>query len=408
MMPRQKNSPLHLASLRLGLALAALVLLGAGCSSMGNRPPARSAPKIKATTVPARIVSNFFLVDARQADGRTYRLLIDTGSSATLVSPALAQALGRKLKLGPTATVRVRSANGGEVALEAVTLRSLRLGDASFERVPALITNFADLSGHLGLQIDGVVGFPVFRDTLLTLDYPGARFVLTPYPAEPPPVPADSAQTATIAFNNERNSPLVPLQMGNESFIVLIDSGSDLSLTLNPTGLHPKFASGPRPGPPVASLAGDRHQLVGRLAQNIVLGSHTLEKPIVDLTTELSSLGGEVLRNFSLTFDQRRNQVTLTRAAAGPVRVDSRRSLGLSFTRSSVYWRVDAIVPDTPASALSVQLGDLVVRLNGEPVGKWDLERFLALVKTAAKVTCTILAGTREYDLEVPVFDLVP
>ena len=115
-----------------------------------------------------------------------------------------------------------------------------------------------------------------------------------------------------------------------------------------------------------------------------------------------------MLRNFSLTFDQRRNQVTLTRAAAGPVRVDSRRSLGLSFTRSSGYWRVDAIVPDTPASALSVQLGDLVVRLNGEPVGKWDLERFLALVKTAAKVTCTILAGTREYDLEVPVFDLVP
>ena len=408
MMPPRKTSLLHSAWHRLAPALITLVLLSSGCTSLGNRPPPRPAPEIKATTVPARIVSNFFLVDAPQADGRTYRLLIDTGSSATLVSPALAQALGQKLKIGPAATVRVRSANGGEVALETVTLRSLRLGAANFARVPALITNFADLSGHLGLQIDGVVGFPVFRDTLLTLDYPGAQLVLAPYPAAPPPAPADPARTVTIAFNNERNSPLVPLQMGNESFIVLIDSGSDLSLTLNPTGLHPKFATGPRPGPPVASLAGDRHQLVGRLAQDLLLGSHTLEKPIVDLTTELSSLGGEVLRNFSLTFDQRRNQVTFVRAADGPVRVDPRRTLGLSFTRSSVYWRVDAIVPDTPAAALSVQLGDLVVRLNGEPVGKWDLERFLALVKTAAKVTCTILAGTREYDLEVPVFDLVP
>ena len=48
------------------------------------------------------------------------------------------------------------------------------------------------------------------------------------------------------------------------------------------------------------------------------------------------------------------------------------------------------------------------MRLNGETVAQWDYERYAQLVKTAAKVTCVFLAGTREYDLEVSVFELVP
>ena len=390
------------------LCVGGCLLLFTGCTSIGNRPPARTLVEEKSTVVPARLISNFFLVEARQDDGRTYRFLVDTGSSTSLVSPALAQALRQRERKAPRRTVHVRSANGGEVELEAVTLRRLRLGDAAFERVPALVSDFSDLSGHLGLRIDGVVGFPVFRDTLLTMDYPGARLVIAPYPAVPPLVLKQSPRASTIAFNNERNSPLIPIQLGIESFIVLIDSGSDGSLALNPVGLHPRFANGPRPGTLVASLAGDRRQLVGRLAQDVLLGSHTLATPIADLTEELSSLGGEILRHFAVTFDQRRNQVTFTRDAAGPVVLAPRRSTGLSFARTPAYWRVLALVPDTPAAGLAIQPGDLVVRINGEPVDQWDFERYAALLRTAAKLTCTVLAGAKERAVEVPVFELVP
>ncbi len=390
------------------LLLCALGFFLNGCVSTGNRAPGRTTVETKTTVVPASIVSNFFLIEARQADSRTYRFLVDTGSSVTLVSPAFAKALRTKARKGPPPTVRVRSANGGETELEALTLRSLRVGDAVFERVPALITGFADFSAHLGMQIDGVLGFPVFRDTLLTLDYPGARLVLAPYPAGSSPAPKQSSRISTLAFNGELNTPLIPIQMGNESFVVLIDSGSDGSLTLNAAGLHPKFANGPRVGTLIASLSGDRRQFVGRLAQDILVGTHVIEHPIADLTDELSSLGGEVLRNFSLTFDQRRNQVTFARVDDGPLRLAPRRSLGLSFGRSSSYWRVLAVVPETPATQLNVQPGDLVVRINGEPVAQWDYERYAQLVKVAAKITCTFLAGAREYDVEVPVFELVP
>jgi C-terminal processing protease CtpA/Prc len=88
--------------------------------------------------------------------------------------------------------------------------------------------------------------------------------------------------------------------------------------------------------------------------------------------------------------------------------MDPRRSTGLSFARSAVYWRVLSVIPDTPTAKLPVQAGDLCVRINGELVAEWNYDRYAALVKSANKITYTLLAGTKETDIEVPVFELVP
>ena len=55
-----------------------------------------------------------------------------------------------------------------------------------------------------------------------------------------------------------------------------------------------------------------------------------------------------------------------------------------------------------------VQTGDLVTRINGEPVAQWDLRRFEQLVATARSITFTFLNGTAEKNTTLPVFELVP
>ena len=407
--PALKNL-LRAAPLVLCAGLWALGCGLSGCVSSARRAPGRTIIEAQPVTLPARIISNFFVVESKWADGNTYRFIIDTGSTISYVSPELARKFALKERGGaPRAKRTVRSANGGEVELEAVTRRRLTLGAESFERVPALDFDFTDLSGHLGLPVDGIIGFPVFHKTVLTMDYPGERLVIAPDPLlAPPPPPKPGPGVSTIAFNNEQGTPLIPIQMGNESFIVLVDSGSDGSLSVNPVGLHPRFATGPRIGTIISSLQGDRRQLTGRLNQTVLIGSHALNQPIVDLTEQLSSLGGELLRHFVLTFDQRHNQVTFARAAAGPVEMPARRSTGLSFARSPVYWKILTVIPDTPTALLPVQAGDLCVRINGEPVEKWNYERYDALLKSAAKITYTFLAGTKEIDVEVAIFELVP
>ena len=66
------------------------------------------------------------------------------------------------------------------------------------------------------------------------------------------------------------------------------------------------------------------------------------------------------------------------------------------------------VIPDTPTAQLGVQAGDLCVRINGEPVEKWNYERYAGLLKSASAITYTFLAGTKETDVEVKIFELVP
>ena len=382
-----------------GVALCCL--LAAGCASVAP-PPERTRLPSAGVVVPATLISNCLVVETQWDKAGPWHFLIDTGSSVTLVSAEFAKRYqSGKAPVAPP-QVRVKSAGGGNALLPATTLKRLPLGGAVFEGVPALVYDFSDLSSHLGLKIDGILGFPLFRDTLLTLDYPNSRLVISPR------LPGLALHGAMIPFNNENNTPLIPIRMGDTTFIALIDSGSDTALSLNPVGLNPPFACNPRPGPAIATLTGDRPQRMGRLAVPITIGPYPVSNPLVDLTDDLSSIGGEILKNFTVTFDQKKNQASFHRDTTAPVVLEPRRSSGLGFSRMPAYWRVESVIPDSPAASRSIQPGDLCTKINGDPVAHWDFHRYAALVHDAAEITYTFLNGTREHDVPVPVFDLVP
>ena len=190
--------------------------------------------------------------------------------------------------------------------------------------------------------------------------------------------------------------------------MALIDSGSDSPLSLNPVGLEPAFASPPRPGATVSTLTGDRPQQIGRLADTLGIGDYQLPRPIVELTDELSSLGGGILKNFTLTFDQEHDRVHFQRDTREPIASPPRRSAGISFSKTPAYWRIAGVVPLSPAAQAGIRTGDLLTHLNGEPVAKWDVNRYEQLIASAEKLVCRFLHGAHETDQEVRIFELVP
>src|SRR5439155_453604 len=133
-------------------------------------------------------------------------------------------------------------------------------------------------------------GFPLFRETLLTLDYPASRVVLQPA-RNSPLVPG-----TVIPFDDARKRPLITVRLGDRSLVALVDSGSDALFSLNPVGVAPQFAFGPTVGETVGTLGGDRVQQLGRLAETIGIGDYVFQRPIVKLTDELSSIGGGMLK----------------------------------------------------------------------------------------------------------------
>lgn len=365
--------------------------------------PGRTTLGSPLVVLPATAMSNYLIVQGKWDKRGPYHFLVDTGAAVTLVSPELAARYPAK-NAPPTATplVRVKSAEGETALLPAVTLRRIELGGARFENVQALVYDCAALSAHLGVRIDGILGFPLFRETLLTLDYPNARVLLQRRSA------AATIPGAAIPFNNERKTPIIQLQLGPQTLAALIDSGSDAVLSLNPLGLQPQFAVPPRVGATVATLSGDREQKIGRLAQSLTIGRYVVERPLVELTDELTSIGGGVLRHFTVTFDQEHSRVTFFRDTPTPVAAEPLRSTGLSFSKTPAYWRVASVVPGSPAENAGVQPGDLVTRINGEPVAQWNVVRYQQLATSADEIVFTFLNGTQETDRRIRGFALVP
>lgn len=400
--PRRRQTVVDapgLHPLLFGLVASTWLLL-TGCATF-RMPPRHTSMESARTVLPATLVSNFLVIETPADKHSSYHFIVDTGFSVTLVTPELAKRFGGKT-LTNQSPMRVRGANGEVKLLDPAMLKRLRLGAASFEGVRVFTHDLTDLSNHLGVRIDGVLGFPLFRETLLTLDYPHSQVIITPHG-----VP--TAQSGvTIPFNNEQNTPLIPIQLGTESLIALVDSGSDAPLNLNTVGLHPSFLFGPRPGPLMATFSGDHLGMTGRLAQSVTIGAYVVENPIVNVTDELSSIGGGLLRNFTVTFDQKRNQVTFFRPNYDPIHVAPARTTGLSFLKIPAYWRVAAVVADSAADQLGVQVGDLCTRINDEPVAAWPYQRYSDLIRTAARITYTFISGNDEQQVTLPVFDLVP
>lgn len=384
-------------------------LLVTGCSVL---PFHREPPRPGRTTLgspliilPAETVGNYLIVEAKWDREGPYRFLVDTGTSITLVTPALARRYpGRTAPPSTAPRVPVKGANGEMTELPATSLRRLELGAARFDEVPALIYDCAPLSAHLGIKIDGVLGFPLFRETLLTLDYPGKRVLLQPASSHAL-VPG-----TVIGFDDQSKVPLIQVRLGQRTFAALIDSGSDSTFSLNPVGLSPQFAEPPRLGATVGTItAGDRVERLGRLAEPIALGTQIFEQPIVDLTDELSAVGGGMLRHFAVTFDQEHNRVTFHRESRESIATPARRSAGVSFSKTPAYWKIAGVIPGSPAEGAGIRAGELVTRINGESVARWDLRRYEELVAKADELSLTFLNGAAETEPKrVRIFELVP
>jgi hypothetical protein len=373
--------------------------------------PGRTTLSSPLVVLPAQTIGNYLVVEAKWDRSGPYRFVIDTGSTVTLVTPELAQRYPGTAPATPPPPVPVQSAGGQTILLPQATMRRLQLDNARFDNVPVLLYDCAALSAHLGVKIDGILGFPLFRQTLLTIDYPRSRVLLVPS-FNAPLQPGNA-----VAFNNTNKKPLIPIRLGETSFIALVDSGSDATLRLNPLGLNPHYVAPPRPGGVVATLTGDNARQVARLSDSLNVANYSLPQPVVELTDELSAIGGGILRHFVVTFDQERSRVIFYRELPEPISFPPMRSVGLSFTKTPAYWRVAGVILPPPAASpgsganppvAAVQVGDLVTRINGEPVTKWDLARYERLVATASDIRFTFLNGPVEVESTLPVFNLVP
>ncbi|WP_404423248.1 aspartyl protease family protein [Nibricoccus sp. IMCC34717] len=389
------------ASWLLACALFALP----GCSHL---PFVGSKPAIEANTLPdqpvvlpARRLGNLLLVELQWDKRGPWRFLIDTGSSVTLVSSDFASRYAVSRKRFVNAPKRVRLSTGAERLFPNTVIEEFRLGGASFANKPVLVFDNAELSAQFGTRIDGILGFPFFGECRLELDYAQPQLRIQKSTT------ADAPPGAT-PFVLETRTPRVRASIGGYARDLLLDSGSDAALVLPAPVPDMAFSVPPRPGGVLGSLSGASLTQVARLAGDLRVGDSVIPSPVVTFGGTESSVGGELLSQFTVTFDTRTQWVRLTPGSSAPLAPAPFRHCGMSFAKSPAYWRIESVIPGSSAEQAGVRVGDLIVRINGEPVANWPFARFDAHVRRSNELVYTFLHGTRERPIVLIPMDLVP
>ena len=129
------------------------------------------------TEIPMRLANPakpLILADVYPNGRGPFQFAIDTGTSTTAITPALAKQLGVK-----TSPVGAGTTGGAAVDFTAGLLQSFQLGGAKIDNMAVIVADFfAMLSTAIGTNLDGIVGYNFLRNYKVVIDYPGETLTL--------------------------------------------------------------------------------------------------------------------------------------------------------------------------------------------------------------------------------------
>jgi len=240
-------------------------------------------------------------VEVRVNGQGPFRFVVDTGTGGeAFVTSDLMNRLG----LSPVGQMHLADPSGmGSRTVPMVMLDSLRVGGVNFTGVKAAVHKLDEEGG----SCEGLLGFALFRDYLLTLDFPGQMLRLETGNLTP------DGERSTLPFAAPAGIPIVAMLLGPRETLVgtQLDSGG-LGLSVpEGVGNRLKFSSVPKVYSNAHSVA-TRFQVRGaKLASDVKVGRYTFRRPFLEINPAfpLANFGADPMQKFALTFDQKNGLV---------------------------------------------------------------------------------------------------
>jgi Aspartyl protease len=223
-----------------------------------------------------------------------FRFVVDTGTGGqALVSPLLAD----QLELPVAGQARLVDPSGqGEQRAQILFIQSLNVAGVEFIGVKAIRHSLAGEDE----TCMGLLGFTLFRDYLLTLDYPNRNLILTRGAL------SSDGERSVLPFRMPNGVPIAPLRIDGKRVEAQLDSGG-IGLTLpEQLASELKFASIPSVYANGESLSTSFQLKAGRLGTDVHVGRYTFAQPVVEIhpAFPLANMGAYPMQNFAITFDQ--------------------------------------------------------------------------------------------------------
>jgi PDZ domain len=291
--------------------------------------------------------------------GASFWFLLDTASPSSF---GRKQALGLGLPEGS-------SVNDLAIELPGITftMRTLALADLEPRQIA------------LGHRLDGVLGSEFFARFVVTLDF--------------------QARTLTLrdpkTFRSAGKGRALPLTIENGLFYVdakvtprghetlagkfLVDTAAEGAVTLFSPLVRQHHLLGPPPTAPAGSggtlqgvTRGETLDLKGLLLREPVILLSGSTSGILSDSSHAGLLGMEVLRRFQVTLDASRKRLSLEKSAAfsEPFEYDASGLRVQPQGADLTTLEIRRVMPGSPGAQAGLQTGDVILAVDGRPVGE--------------------------------------
>lgn len=292
------------------------------------------------------------------ADGSRQRMILDTGADSMIMTSSLATA--GQLTTRPS-DISATDATGTAHRVPIALVTRLQLGGATFEDFDAMT------EPQLFAGVDALLGYPIWNDVLLTIDYPN-RVVIIARGALPPP---DGKIVLPLRFDDRNRLTLPAIINGRETWLNL-DTGWGVGGTLELTAAHAAevtWVSAPKPTMATNAAQGSVFEKLGRLAGDVTVGRYHFIQPVAGTNAGLGAdiLAAAGIANFTLTLDLHNMRVRLDRANADPIRSGPVFVCGFDCDLRSTPMKVLNVLPGSGADHAGLRAGDLLLKIDGRP-----------------------------------------
>ena len=312
-------------------------------------PPASAQIKLKTPTkLPSMQCGIYFIVPMSiksklTKETITLNMLLDTGAYESFLDPDSHERItGKSVKHRPY--TKIPKSN---------------VGDFKIGRRHVYLTELDPIELVMGVKIDGILGFSVFENTLLTLDYPkGEIYVSRGH------IPAPNG-TDIFSTSGPDDRPWINVRLGEKKRKLLMDTAAGEMLILSSlkdidthTSAVPTSVS--------QGLKDTDISYSSRARDNLTFGKHIIHEPIVSMIPGENIFSAQLMKNYRLTFDTKNKRVQINNPTGVAPQMPSQQRSGALIAPVNGKLRILEVSPTSPAAKAGLKAGDTIAAIDGK------------------------------------------
>jgi hypothetical protein len=251
---------------------------------------------------------------------------------------------------------------------------------------------------------DGLLGWPMFTGTLLTIDYPNQQLILK-HGTLPEP---DNLRIFPLRI--EDGVLVMKVTLCGEEIWMALDTGAAgyCQVMLDPTlAKHLAWSSPPKSAIPVDGVAHRAITKLGRLNGDLVFGGYRFKQAIAATSDKVpcNILGANVLWLFTVTLDLQHLRVALDHPSRTPLTTFITTPVtACGFTCDSRHAQITVanVWAGSEAERAGLREGDTILNINGHPA-----RQAMKSLVGPGSLALELQRGDRRFRLKVPSTTIV-